>query len=544
MIKRIKALKPHQILFIVSVILQIALMVVNTVRGNIHVDEAMTILNARSLADNGTDILGEKLPVYFDTWLYGGQSPFATYLMAVFIKVFGYSLFVSRIPILIADIIGIWVFYLFIKELIPGNQKMVDVIYAFACFSPVLIFNSSYTLDCNFLPLMVLVGMYFLARAINTDKSRYYIFSMIFFGLGFYCYILSSIIIPTLLVGIYLMLIIKKKISLKNIAVSVITIFIIAIPFILSGLVQLGVIDDLSFLGFSISKMPYYGRKISTSVSKVIENIASGFTTLIFPDYFIDGNSSFLYTNFIGGFLLVIGLIVTLSRSKAKKEQFVNSVIFIIPTFITATIVCALCYFPTALYRFNVFNYIFIMLVGIGAYSLFSKITKINITKMLCIFFTASICITAFNWSYNYSNEKTANNLMYINSYDDALDYVDKLNCDSVGIGLSNKESCLYPGQMNERVSISLRYHYYGDDSFLSLKNELLSYGALAKNYNVKGNKPVSRDGRFYFKSIHKNQIIDDSCIILSQEQLDLIKYDGNIYNKEDFGAYVVLYKK
>ena len=133
---------------------------------------------------------------------------------------------------------------------------------------------------------------------------------------------------------------------------------------------------------------------------------------------------------------------------------------------------------------------------------------------------------------------------MYINSYDDALDYVDKLDCDSVGIGLSNKESCLYPGQMNERVSISLRYHYYGDDSFLSLKNELLNYGALAKNYNVKGNKPVSRDGRFYFKSIHKNQIIDDSCIILSQEQLDLIKYDGNIYNKEDFGAYVVLYKK
>ena len=138
MIKRIKALKPHQILFIISVILQVSLMVVNTVRGNIHVDEAMTILNARSLADNGTDILGEKLPVYFDTWLYGGQSPFATYLMAVFIKVFGYSLFVSRIPILITGIIGIWVFYLFIKELIPGNQKMVDVIYAFGCFSPVI----------------------------------------------------------------------------------------------------------------------------------------------------------------------------------------------------------------------------------------------------------------------------------------------------------------------------------------------------------------------------------------------------------------------
>ena len=545
MIKRIKALKPHQILFIVSVILQIALMVINTVRGNIHVDEAMTILNARSLADNGTDILGEKLPVYFDTWLYGGQSPFATYLMAVFIKVFGYSLFVSRIPILIAGIIGIWVFYLFIKELIPGNQKMVDVIYAFACFSPVIIFNSSYTLDCNFLPLMVLVGMYFLARAINTDKSRYYIFSMIFFGLGFYCYILSSIIIPTLLVGIYLMLIIKKKISLKNIAVSVITIFIIAIPFILSGLVQLGVIDDLSFLGFSISKMPYYERSIDKTAVSFISNILAGFVSLLLPDYYIDGNgiNTFLYTNFIGGFLLINGCICILTvKSKELKRDLEGLKIFIIPAVISAVITCAASFFPTALYRFNTYNYIFIILVGLGTYHLSALIKKISLKKFTCVFLSISMCLFVGEWAYYYSDKTVESKTMFQSSIDNALNFIDKLDVDSVGISIADNELIEYPIQDNSRASTAIRLHYYGDESLLPIENELIYFNEI-DNPKIKPPTNITNDNRLYFKQFDENKELDDECLIIYKKQFEKLKYNSNLYDTEDFGVYVVLYK-
>ena len=42
---------------------------------------------------------------------------------------------------------------------------------------------------------IAMFGMYFLAKGINSTKSKYFVFSMLFFGLGFYCYILSAIII-------------------------------------------------------------------------------------------------------------------------------------------------------------------------------------------------------------------------------------------------------------------------------------------------------------------------------------------------------------
>ena len=81
------------------------------VKKPINIDEAMTVLNANSLAKSGTDILGEKLPIYFDTWLHGGQSPFATYLVAIMIKLFGYSLFVTRVPMFVFSMLGLVAFY-------------------------------------------------------------------------------------------------------------------------------------------------------------------------------------------------------------------------------------------------------------------------------------------------------------------------------------------------------------------------------------------------------------------------------------------------
>ena len=96
----------------------------------------MTVLNANSLAKSGTDILGEKLPIYFDTWLHGGQSPFATYLVAIMIKLFGYSLFVTRVPMFVFSMLGLVAFYKFLKEVIPENETLINITFCLACISP------------------------------------------------------------------------------------------------------------------------------------------------------------------------------------------------------------------------------------------------------------------------------------------------------------------------------------------------------------------------------------------------------------------------
>ena len=352
----------YKIMLLFAFILHIGVFTYFMINTPIHTDEVMTVLNANSLAKSGTDILGEKLPIYFDTWLYGGQSPFATYLVAIMIKLFGYSLFVTRVPMFVFSMLGLIAFYKFLKEVIPENETLINIAFCLACISPWHLYTSAFTLDCNFLPHIAMFGMYFLAKGINSTKSRYFVFSMLFFGLGFYCYILSAIIIPVLLAVLFLTLLIKKKVSFKNTIISVITIFIVAIPFILQGLVQFGIIENLNFLGFSISKMPYYSRGSELKLNNILENLGEGIISLLFTDIYsfnAKGVNSFNFANSFGSVALLAG-VITLILNKIRKRNdfgiFLKAVI--ISTLVSSATVCSLTFYATALYRYNIYNYI------------------------------------------------------------------------------------------------------------------------------------------------------------------------------------------
>ena len=63
----------------------------------INCDEAMTAINANSIANTGEDIYGTSYPVYLEAWQYTGQSVMLAYIMAIFIKIFGASIFSVRL---------------------------------------------------------------------------------------------------------------------------------------------------------------------------------------------------------------------------------------------------------------------------------------------------------------------------------------------------------------------------------------------------------------------------------------------------------------
>lgn len=107
-----------------GIMLRIAFFMFYSKSGDIYCDEAMTILNARAIANSGTDIMGNAYPIYFATWLYGGQSGFATYIMAAFIKIFGFGLEITRLPILIFSVLGLCAFAGCAK-LIMQNERQV-----------------------------------------------------------------------------------------------------------------------------------------------------------------------------------------------------------------------------------------------------------------------------------------------------------------------------------------------------------------------------------------------------------------------------------
>ena len=511
------------------------------IKNPVHIDEAMTILNANSLAKSGMDILGERLPIYFDTWLHGGQSPFATYLVALMIKLFGYSLFITRVPMFIFSMLGLMAFYKFLKEAIPENETLINIAFCLACISPWHLYSSAFTLDCNFLPHIAMFGLYFLAKGINTQKSRYFVFSMFFFGLGFYCYILSAIIIPTFLAILYLLLLIKKKISIKDTLISLLTIFVVAIPFILQGLVQFDVIDNLKLFGFSISKMEYYSRGLGRKNS-FLDNLGDGIFIALFPDILsfnkIVPSVSFNYTNSIGGFLLILGIVFIISR----KKEFSFIKIFFITSIISLAILCGLTHYIVALYRYNFYNYTLNFGIAAGLYSIKSiaEHFKINSKKIFIslttVFILSSLIITSYCFLHYFSSDVLNNNKFYVNSMTSSLNYCKNFESDPASIILSNNDNKRIKEERNQRTYIATLFNNIDSYDKLKVKSTMLDF-----NYN-KSNGKIPINNNLYL--LYPNNKINETVFIANSDEAEKLKYDKSKYKSKKFGIYTVFYKE
>ena len=533
----------YKIMLLFAFILHIGIFIYFMVKKPINIDEAMTVLNANSLAKSGTDILGEKLPIYFDTWLHGGQSPFATYLVAIMIKLFGYSLFVTRVPMFVFSMLGLIAFYKFLKEVIPENETLINIAFCLACISPWHLYSSAFTLDCNFLPHIAMFGMYFLAKGINSKKNKYFVFSMLFFGLGFYCYILSAIIIPVLLAVLFLILLIKKKVSFKNTIISVITIFIVAIPFILQGLVQFGIIENLNFLGFSISKMPYYSRGSELKLNNILENLGEGIISLLFTDIYsfnAKGVNSFNFANSFGSVALLAGVIALILNKIRKRNDFgIFLKAVIISTLVSSAAVCSLTFYATALYRYNIYNYIFIIISAYGIYSVSKLFKKPRFKEVTSLLVATSLIITTYCFAYYYKNDVINTNTFYTSSIEECLNY-NKSN-KNVTLVCVDEETNINCGQITERMIIDTLYHHINEKDFTDI--EALLYKAGYFNNNDFSNLPkFTKDNSIEFIN-PKEKIIEDYVIVYSP-QLKNLKYDKNQYEIIDFGSFVVLNKK
>ena len=173
----------------------------------INIDEIMTAVNAKSIAETGKDILGQSFPVYLLGW--GGQSVVLVYLMAICVKIFGYTLFAIRIPTLIISIISLVVFYDFIKK-ITDNKNVALVGLGLLVISPWHIMQSIWSLDCNMFPHFLLFAMDILVTGLKEKRRGLIYLSMFFFALTLYCYGIAIYFVPffLLIMAIYL---VKKK---------------------------------------------------------------------------------------------------------------------------------------------------------------------------------------------------------------------------------------------------------------------------------------------------------------------------------------------
>lgn len=229
-----------------------------SVPGGFNQDGAMAAVDAKALADYGTDRYGMKWPVHLTAWGYGQMSALLSYLMVPFIKFFGLSAVTARMPQLLVSIAGLVCLYLFIKDVFGKFPALI--VAFFAAINPWHILQSRWALDCNLYPHFFIMGVYFLNKGIN--KRLYLIISMIMFGLCMYCYGISIYTMPVFLLAACIYLLVTKRITIKNALIALAVYLLIAWPFILTMAINYFKLDTIETPFFTI---PYFPNSVRSN---------------------------------------------------------------------------------------------------------------------------------------------------------------------------------------------------------------------------------------------------------------------------------------
>ena len=468
--------KKQLIIFLIIIIIAIFVRIYkfpNALK-EVNSDEMMLAVNAKSIADTGKDINGISYPVYLLG--FGGQSVLLLYLIVFCIKIFGYSLFAIRLPLLIISIVSLVVFYDLIRR-ISKNNTITLIGLGLLAISPWHILQGMWALDCNILPHILLIAVYLLYIGI-LKKSRWTLYlSMVFFALTLYSYGIAIYFTPILLLALAIYLRRKKKISIPDLIICIVIFSVLAMPIILMFAINILKTNQSIYLG-NIT-IPYYESLSRTDdmlffspniLVQLFINI--GFTVLMILGEF-DGcvwNSSLVFgTAYHITLVLVIVAIIIKIKNKASHIHFALSNVFssttdsiqettnrdinlqdnfprfLILSWLCTSIFTGIVINQTNINRLNTIWYPLIMLATFALYYFYnyfkrletnnengskkSKIYAISIISIFVILFTSYLIY--FNCYYA---NKIDMSICFSRGMEQALEYTNTLPIDNVKV--------------------------------------------------------------------------------------------------------------
>ncbi|MCR4902205.1 MAG: glycosyltransferase family 39 protein [Butyrivibrio sp.] len=311
----------HKIILIFVIGFMARLFALGNLAGNhsVYQDEAFPGYEAWSLINYGHDSHGYTMPVYFETW-GSGMSAMQIYLMVPCVALFGLSSFSIRIPQAVLGCLTLVAFYFFMKRI--RNEKTALIGAAIFAIIPWHIMMSRWALDCYFLPGFLLFSQLFLLKA--EDDNKWFMVSMLFYGLSLYCYAAAWVMMP-FIVGIQsLYMLFSRKIKFdKYIIIGYGILVIVALPLLLFVLVNWGFINEIVTPFISIPKLALFRTdEMDLSLKSMLQHLYDTFVMMVTQDdgRLTNATPQFgLYYKFSLIFI-IIGLGISL-KSIIKKEN-------------------------------------------------------------------------------------------------------------------------------------------------------------------------------------------------------------------------------
>lgn len=366
-------------------------------------DEAFAAYEAYSMVNYGIDSAGKVNPCYFISW-GSGMNVLESYLAMSFIKMFGLSVVSFRMPQLILSCVSLPVMFLLLKKVF--NKKIAFLGMAVLAVSPWHIMISRWGLESNLAPAFLLFGLFFFIKGI--EENKHFLLSALFFGLSLYAYATIWVVIPLILVAfIIYMLVTHQKVKALYAVLSIVILFLFALPLILFLLVNNDFMPEIQTAFLTIPKLAQL-RDGELALSNIFR--PASYKNLI--ELMITQNDSAIWnsTEKFGLFYKLsvpfyfLGFVSLMRDVFLKKE---NKKAFILMG-LACTFFGALVIYTINVNRVNFLHLFIIMLTAVGIHELYNLFNnrKIVIATVAAGFAVCFIWFSAYYFT-DYNNDSS-----------------------------------------------------------------------------------------------------------------------------------------
>lgn len=479
--KRIKTLLESRKteIFLVAVILLAAIFVRAYHFGappiGVHQDEAMAAVDAKALAEYGTDRYGMRYPVHFTAWVSSQMSVLLSYCMIPFIKILGFSTVSIRLPMLIASCVGLLALYFFGRQLAGKWAGLIVLILG--TISPWHYMQSRWSFDCNLFPHVFLIAVVFLI--VGFRKKPFLYVAMVFFGLCSYAYGIADYSVPLFLLFIGIYLLWQQVVNWKKLTVCIVLYVVIVLPEFLSMLLTVlgkpGIETPLFTIPTFLSSNR--GNDIlfaNFSWQQLWDNIVATITTTWWSGDKSSTNTMVKFgpIYYVTDIFFIIGMISIIMKIR-KMEKTKRYPYVVLLGWLGMSLWAGIITKNVTINRINIIFYPVIVISGIGIAWCIRKI------HLLCVPIAAMYGALALLMAQMYFGSwAEISRTYYYDPYLQALEYAKTIDCDKYYIYPDPQgiDAGARLGEILTMYTHQIDAHYYQGISNVQNGEELLPY--------------------------------------------------------------------
>lgn len=514
--------KAYKSLFVIGILAALFVRIYRfgLVPGGFNQDGAMAAVDAKALADYGTDRFGMRFPVHLTAWGYGQMSALLSYLMVPFIKLFGFSTVTVRLPLLLASLGGLLCLYGFVRDVF--GRKVGLIVFLFAAVNPWHILQSRWALDCNLYPHFFLAGIFLLNRTLKGRKRLGYLAaSMAVFGLSMYCYGVSIYTVPLFLLAACVYLLASRRLSVLEALWSLAVYLFVAWPFI--------AVMAINFFGWEtvetpLFTLPYFPDSVRSNdivffSSNVLLQLVENFKSLVrvtamqVKDLPWNDVQNFGTMYLFSMPFAACGLWGMIHEFRKKPG------VVLLLLFLATGVWCGLATNGVNVNRLNIIYYPIMILSGAGIYQVLRWISLPRLKYGMAAAYALAFFLFARTYFTGYAREM---NVIFSGDFGQAVSSLRESDAEKFYIGVGNGR--------NVAISEILTLFWCQVDAAYFQGETLEGQLPYKEKYNYIGIRSMDIDHR------------EDAAYVIGAEDLEL--FDAAFYDFQQFGAYYRVERK